>query len=122
MGQMQQVADVNGATEAFNPDGSMTLFRGGLYALRSNTGRRQRDELAFIPEVGLNVGIQLTRHLKLFARLHVSVDQHGGPRRGTDRFGNQRVASSRYGRETDRSSGELGRRLNSTGPTSGPRG
>ena len=66
MGQMQQVADVNGATEALNPDGSMTLFRGGLYALRSNTGRRQRDELAFIPEVGLNAGIQLTRHLKLF--------------------------------------------------------
>ena len=66
MGQMQQVVDVNGATEAFNPDGSMTLFRGGLYALRSNTGRRQRDELAFIPEVGLNAGIQLTRHLKLF--------------------------------------------------------
>ena len=45
----------------------MTIFRGGLYALRSNIGRHQRDELAFIPEVGLNVGFQLTRHLKLFA-------------------------------------------------------
>ena len=66
MGQMQQVADVNGATDVLNPDGSMTFFRGGLYALPSNIGRHQRDELAFIPEVGLNVGIQLTRHLKLF--------------------------------------------------------
>ena len=66
MGQMQQVADVNGATDVLNPDGSMTFFRGGLYALRSNIGRHQRDELAFIPELGLNVGIQLTRHLKLF--------------------------------------------------------
>ena len=66
LGQMQQTADVNGATDVLNPDGSMTFFRGDLYALRSNIGRRQRDELAFVPEVGLNVGVQLTRHLKLF--------------------------------------------------------
>ena len=66
LGQMQQTADVNGATDVLNPDGSMTFFRGGLYALRSNIGRRQRGELAFVPEVGLNVGVQLTRHLKLF--------------------------------------------------------
>ena len=63
---MQQVADVDGATDVHNPDGSRTFFQGGLYALRSNIGRHQRDELAFIPEVGLNVGVRLTRHLKLF--------------------------------------------------------
>jgi hypothetical protein len=66
LGQMQQVADVNGATDVLNPDGSMTFFRGGLYALRSNIGHHQHDKLAFIPEVGVNVGIELTRHLKLF--------------------------------------------------------
>ena len=66
LGQMQQVADVNGATDVLNSDGSMAFFRGGLYALRSNIGRQQRNELAFIPEVGLNVGVQLTRHWKLF--------------------------------------------------------
>ena len=67
LGQMHQAADVDGATDVLNPDGSMTFFRGGgLYALRSNIGRHQRNELAFIPEVGLNAGIQLTRHLKLF--------------------------------------------------------
>ena len=66
LGQMHQAADVDGATDVLNPDGSMTFFRGGLYALRSNIGRHRRNELAFIPEVGLNVGIQLTRHLKLF--------------------------------------------------------
>jgi Putative beta barrel porin-7 (BBP7) len=59
-GQMQQVADVNGATDVLNPDGSMTFFRGGLYALRSNIGRHQREELAFIRQGGLNVGVQLT--------------------------------------------------------------
>jgi hypothetical protein len=67
LGQIQQVADVIGSTEALRPDGSTVLFPGGLYALRSNGGRHQRDELAFIPEVGLNAGFQLTRHLKLYA-------------------------------------------------------
>src|SRR5262249_58253536 len=67
LGQMHQVADVNGATNVLGPGGSTTLFQGGLLALRSNIGRHQRDELAFIPEVGLNVGLQLTRQLKLYA-------------------------------------------------------
>jgi hypothetical protein len=67
LGQMQQVAFVNGATNVLAPDGSMTRFQGGLLALGSNIGRHQRDELAFIPEVGINVGLQLTRHVKVSA-------------------------------------------------------
>jgi hypothetical protein len=66
LGQMHQVTDVSGTTNALRPDGSTTIFQGGLFALRSNSGRHQRDELAFLPEVGLNVGWQLTRHLKLY--------------------------------------------------------
>lgn len=67
LGQMQQVAVVNGATDVLGPDGSRTSFLGGLYALRTNIGRHQRDELAFVPEAGFNLGLQLTRHLKLTA-------------------------------------------------------
>jgi hypothetical protein len=67
LGQMQQVAHVNGATDVLTPNGSTILFQGGLLALRSNIGRHERDELAFIPEVGLNVGWQLTRHWKVLA-------------------------------------------------------
>lgn len=67
LGQMQQVANVNGLTNVLAPDGSTTLFEGGLLALRTNIGRHQRDELAFIPDVGLNVGLQLTQHLKVYA-------------------------------------------------------
>jgi len=67
LGQMHQGVDVNGATDVLRPDGSMTIFQGGLLALRSNIGRYQRDELAFMPELGLDVGLQLTRHLKLYA-------------------------------------------------------
>jgi hypothetical protein len=67
LGQMQQAADVSGSTDALKPDGSTFGFPAGLYALRSNSGRHERDELAFIPEVGLNVGWQLTRCLKVYA-------------------------------------------------------
>jgi hypothetical protein len=67
LGQMQQVAHVNGVLNKLAPDGSVTSFQGGLFALRSNIGRHQRDELAFVPEVGLNVGWQLTRHVNLYA-------------------------------------------------------
>jgi hypothetical protein len=67
LGEMHQGADVNGATVQLKPDGSVTIFQGGLLALRSNIGRHQRDELAFLPELGLTVGLQLTRQLKLYA-------------------------------------------------------
>jgi hypothetical protein len=60
---MQQLADVNGALSR----NGATLFQAGLYALQSNSGRQERDKLAFIPEVGLNVGLQVTRHVKLSA-------------------------------------------------------
>jgi hypothetical protein len=67
LGQVQQIADVNGSTNVLAPDGTTTLFQGGLLALRSNIGRHQRDELAFLPEVGFNVGLQLTHYAKLYA-------------------------------------------------------
>jgi hypothetical protein len=68
LGQMQQVADLNGVATKLAPDGSMTTLPvGGLFALRSNIGRHQRDEVALIPEVGLNVGWQLTSQMKLYA-------------------------------------------------------
>ena len=35
--------------------------------MRSNSGRHRRERLAFIPEVGLNVGLQVTRRLKISA-------------------------------------------------------
>ena len=67
LGQMQQVADVGGGFDRLSPNGVTTPFQGGVYALRSNSGRHQRDELAFLPEVGLKVGLQLTPHWKVYA-------------------------------------------------------
>jgi hypothetical protein len=65
MGEMQQSADINGATNVMSPNGSTKVFKGGLLALRSNIGSHERDELAFVPEIGVNVGLQLTRCLKV---------------------------------------------------------
>jgi hypothetical protein len=67
IGRMQQVTNVEGATNVRSPDGSMTRFEGGLYALRSNIARHERDELAFIPEAGLKVGYDVTPHLTVTA-------------------------------------------------------
>ena len=43
------------------------VLAGGLLALNSNSGRFTRDQFAVVPEVGLNVGYQVTDHLRLFA-------------------------------------------------------
>jgi hypothetical protein len=67
LGSVHQAADVNGVTSVLRPDGSTFGFPVGLFALRSNIGHYQRDELAFVPEAGLNVGWQLTCHVKLYA-------------------------------------------------------
>ena len=64
MGDMQQDVEINGATSVFRPNGSTTVFKGGLLALRSNIGSHEQDELACIPEIGVNIGFQLTRSLK----------------------------------------------------------
>lgn len=64
---VHQTADVVGTTNVVGPTGSTTMFQGGLYALRSNIGHYQGDQLAFLPELDVTVGLPLTRHLRLFA-------------------------------------------------------
>lgn len=67
VGRMHQEVDINGVLHRLAPDGSTTTFLGGLYALRSNIGRHQRDELAFVPELNLNLGWQLTPRMRAYA-------------------------------------------------------
>jgi hypothetical protein len=64
MGEMQQSVNINGATNVLRRNGSTTVFKGGLLALRSNIGDHERNELAFVPEIGVNIGLQFTRRLK----------------------------------------------------------
>ena len=67
MGDVHQTVDINGSTSATIPGISGTIVNsGGLLALSSNIGQYHRDRFAVIPEVGVNVGYQITDGLRCF--------------------------------------------------------
>ena len=59
---MHQVVEVNGYT--VNPSGQ--VFPGGLLTQATDLGEHSRDRLAFVPEVTLNLGYQVTPHLRVY--------------------------------------------------------
>jgi hypothetical protein len=68
VGDNHEVVDVNGATTVSVPGaGPPVTNPGGLLALPSNIGHQSRDRVAVIPEFGLQVGYQLTAHLRAYA-------------------------------------------------------
>jgi hypothetical protein len=67
LGDMRQRAYIDGTTRLTSAVGTTTVEPGGLLALPSNAGRYDRHRLAYIPEVGVNLGFQATSHVKLFA-------------------------------------------------------
>jgi hypothetical protein len=59
---------ISGGQTFFNPDGSVRATQqGGLLALNSNIGTFHKGQFSFVPEVGLNVGYQVTDNLRVFA-------------------------------------------------------
>jgi hypothetical protein len=67
LGLMRESVFINGQTHFVAPSGDETTFQGGLLALRTNIGRYAQNEFAFVPEIDLNIGYQLTPRIKLFA-------------------------------------------------------
>lgn len=67
LGTTQESVAINGSTTAFSPAGvpSTPLPSGGLLALQSNIGERQRDVFAVVPQVALKLGYQLTPCLRV---------------------------------------------------------
>lgn len=65
LGCIQQEVDIAGNTVLVSPGGVRTPLPGGLLALRSNSGSFDCSEFSFIPEVGVNVGVKLSPHLRL---------------------------------------------------------
>src|SRR5205814_3879777 len=64
IGNVNQVVTINGAT-AITQIGTPTLtLPGGLLAQQTNIGRYSRNDLGLIPEIGANVGYQLTPRLR----------------------------------------------------------
>jgi hypothetical protein len=62
-GLATEVVNIRGNTQVTNPFRDDT-FNGGLLALPTNSGRHSRTRSAVVPEVGINVGWQITDHLR----------------------------------------------------------
>lgn len=67
LGDMHQEVRIFGNT-TFTPVGLPSVTQpGGILALPTNSGNRSRDRFAAIPEVGFNVGRQVTNNLRVYA-------------------------------------------------------
>lgn len=67
LGVTHQTVNISGFQQVTNPNGTVTNFQGGLLALNSNIGHFTRDRFGVIPELGLNVGYQVTDNLRIYA-------------------------------------------------------
>jgi hypothetical protein len=68
LGSTHQVVDVSGSSElrAGGTGPILATAPGGLFAQPSNSGRFSHDDFAVVPEVGANIGYQLTGWMRLF--------------------------------------------------------
>jgi hypothetical protein len=66
LGSTDQVIDVAGSTVTAPPGQVPTVGNGGLLAQPTNSGHFTPDRFAVVPEVGINVGYQVTEHLRAF--------------------------------------------------------
>ena len=67
LGDTHQTVDINGSTRITTPGGATTVLPGDLLAQPSNIGHHARDQFSVVPELGMNVGYELTRNLRVFA-------------------------------------------------------
>ncbi len=66
VGNTRQTVTINGQTTVNDPnDPPVQTLPGGLLAQTSNIGTYRQDEFAVVPEFSMNVGYQLTDHLRM---------------------------------------------------------
>jgi hypothetical protein len=65
-GTVHQTLAINGATTDFVNGMVVPRPGGGLYALNTNIGSYSQNKFAVLPEVGFNVGYQVTQHWRVF--------------------------------------------------------
>ncbi|QJW94548.1 BBP7 family outer membrane beta-barrel protein [Frigoriglobus tundricola] len=66
LGTVFQSADISGGQALTFANGTVQSTSGGLLALPSNIGHYSQARFAVVPEVGLNVGYQVTSRMKVF--------------------------------------------------------
>jgi hypothetical protein len=67
LGMTHQQVSIDGFTVILPPASAPLISRGGLLALPTNIGERDRNVFSIVPEVGLNVGYQVTNNVRVFA-------------------------------------------------------
>ena len=68
LGTTHQEVNIQGGQVVTDAAGRVTAFEGGLLALPgANIGRVERDVFSVVPQVGLNIGYQVTERITLFA-------------------------------------------------------
>jgi hypothetical protein len=66
LGDVHQTVNISGATVITDPATGVTRFPGGLLAQTTNIGNFSRDRFAWSPDVGVNLGYQLTDHCRAY--------------------------------------------------------
>jgi hypothetical protein len=64
IGTTQKVVTINGSTTS-DENGDVVTDPGGLLAQRTNMGTHELNEFSAVPELGITLGYQLTRHTRL---------------------------------------------------------
>jgi hypothetical protein len=64
LGDVHEVADINGTTTTRAFTGATSTIPVALFAQNSNSGRHTRDEFAVVPEISVNVGYNVTRNIR----------------------------------------------------------
>jgi hypothetical protein len=64
LGGSEERTTINGSTTKITPAGNQTV-PGGILAVPSNMGNHSRTVMGIVPELGLNLGVELTQHVRL---------------------------------------------------------
>ncbi len=64
LGTTQEIVTINGATVS-DEGGDVVTDPGGLLAQRTNIGTHKQNQFTAVPELGVTLGYQLTRHTRL---------------------------------------------------------
>ena len=66
LGNMHETLDISGDSALATPKGGVGILPGGLFVQPTNSGNRSQDEFAVVPEITLNVGVNIGRHIRAF--------------------------------------------------------
>ena len=66
LGDSHEVVDIHGVTAITSPAGTTVVTPAGFLASESNSGQFSRDRFAVLPEIGINVGCQITPCMRAF--------------------------------------------------------